>query len=566
MIRKISWNVFALLLLFCCVYAPIASGAVAAESRLDLRPVQLDQSGHLLPWGNNDSTYDRVLTLAWGLLKRVPVQANGLRTYLTFPRFVGVDGGSSRFLSGISWAHNPAGLITMLTDSALAYYAYSSDAAVIELAREALDQQLARGTTSADDAWASVPYASSEPGSTTYRGGDDTNFCNPHAPCGRGDGVGIIEPDKVGELGYQYLRFYERSGNPQYLQAALACANALARFVRAGDYARSPWPFRVDAKTNTNIREEYSANVLGPVMLFDELLRLHKGNQAAFARARGLAWNWLMQFPMVNNNWSGYFEDIEIHRDPSENPNQYTPLETARYILLHPEMDKDWREHSARILKWVTDVFAGDVTNVEGRPEAGIQFGAEVISEQKDDLDKMSSHTARFASVLALYSEKTGDESARERAYRSFNWASYFCRDNGIVKTSIDEDTGFWFSDGYGDYMRHFLSGMAAQPDWAPSATDHLLRSSSIVRKVVYKPGEISYATFDSASTEVLRLRVPPRQVLAGGRALPQAVDGGSEGFVVEPLVTNAGGFVVRIRHEHSGDILIRMARGRRGD
>ncbi|MBI3543365.1 MAG: hypothetical protein HY075_08855 [Deltaproteobacteria bacterium] len=270
---------------------------------------------------------------------------------------------------------------------------------------------------------------------------------------------------------------------------------------------------------------------------------------------RAQAWEWLEAYPLKNHNWSGYFEDIEIHRDPSENPNQYTPLETARYLLLHPELDAHWRAHVDDILAWVTATFAGDVVNAEGVPEKGVQFGAEVISEQRDDLDKMSSHTARFASVLALYAEKTGDAAARDRAFRSFNWAAYFCRDNGIVKTSVDEATGFWFSDGYGDYMRHFLRGMAAQPEWAPGREPHLLRSTSIVRKIGYEKGRVAYSTFDFAGVETLRMPQRPLRVRAGGKPLAQRLALDAEGYVVEPLLDDRGGFLVRVRHDRSGAV-----------
>jgi len=30
---------------------------------------------------------------------------------------------------------------------------------------------------------------------------------------------------------------------------------------------------------------------------------------------------------------------------------------------------------------------------------------------------------------------------------------------------------GSWFSDGYGDYIRHFMEGLAAVPEWAPAGT-----------------------------------------------------------------------------------------------
>ena len=45
-----------------------------------------------------------------------------------------------------------------------------------------------------------------------------------------------------------------------------------------------------------------------------------------------------------------------------------------------------------------------------------------------------------------------------------------------------------------------------AVPEWAPSDESHLLGSSSPVTKIAYGKGSVTYSTFDSASTDVLRL------------------------------------------------------------
>ena len=67
--------------------------------------------------------------------------------------------------------------------------------------------------------------------------------------------------------------------------------------VRDGDEASSPWPFRVYAETNV-AREEYSSDVVGALMLFDELGRLGLGDVDAYARACATAFDWLMRVPI----------------------------------------------------------------------------------------------------------------------------------------------------------------------------------------------------------------------------------------------------------------------------
>ncbi len=433
----------------------------------------------------------------------------------------------------------------MLTDSAVLWYAFSGDNAAIDVARKALDYQLAHGTTPADWDWASVPYASAGAGDVDYRGADDA-WCD---FCGRGDGLGVIEPDKVGELGYAYVQLFEATGEERYRDAAIACADALAKHVRAGDEARSPWPFRVYAQTNV-AREEYSSNVVGALMLFDELSRLSLGDTDAYRGARATALEWLMRVPIKNDAWSGYFEDIEIQTDPSANPNQYCALATARWLIAHPDDDPRWRDHAAHLIAWSVATFGGDTAT-----ERGLQWGATVMSEQAADTAKMGSHTARLGATEALWYEATGDLALRDRAAQSLNWATYTCDDRGIVAVGEDKNEGYWFSDGYGDYIRHFLVAMGAMPEWAPPGESHVLRSSSVVTSVQYEPGRTEWSTYDADAVEMLRLPSRPSRVVAAGVALAERADLDGEGYTVRLLAS--GDAIARVRHAARGPVVV---------
>ena len=248
-IRTLSLGLFILFI--------TTAGLLRAEDTLNGHRVVLDSQGKLLSWVEpQGKAYDRVMRLAWDfLLHTAPVESNGLKAFYTYCCLDPVK------LRGTAWPHNPAGLYAMLADSAAAYYAYSGDRAVVELVQSLLDHQLAYGTTPSHWSWGDVPYASSDHGATEYRGAHDFKY-DKKLP-GRGDGYGVIEPDKLGELGYGYLKFYELTGEARYREAAIACASALARHVRSGDADHSPWPFRVYAETDV-AREEYSANVSVP--------------------------------------------------------------------------------------------------------------------------------------------------------------------------------------------------------------------------------------------------------------------------------------------------------------
>jgi len=471
--------------------------AGATTGAIDSHPVVLDSNGRLLPW----TTYDQIVKLNVAMLENgLPLDSRtGLPLYYFYPYF-----DSNTLQGALNWYHNPAGLFAMFVETALGYYPYSQDIRIMTIAEGVLTYDLQNGLTPSDASWASVPYASSDGGSTTYSGASGGGAS------GAGDGPGVIEPDKVGELGYGFLKMYEFSGNPQYRDEAIQCANMLASHIRAGTATSSPWPFRVNARTLA-VLEDYTADVIGPIRLFDELIRLNVGNVPSYQSARQTAWTWLMTYPMVNNVWSNYFEDRPIEPDLS-GTNAYTALQTARYLLLHPEFDPNWQTHVAGIIQWVETVFAFP------------RFGALAIGEQAKYNFVMCSHTSRYASVLALWYEKTGDLTAMEKAYRSFNWASYLTRASGVTVTGLDAglDSQSWFSDSYADFIPHVVAGMGAIPQWSPPLESHLLRSTSVIRSVSYLSGEIDYETFDTTSAEVLHLTFVPAQVTANGVALPR--------------------------------------------
>jgi hypothetical protein len=256
---------------------------------------------------------------------------------------------------------------------------------------------------------------------------------------------------------------------------------------------------------------------------------------------------------MKNDAWSGYFEDIEIQTDPTANANQYAAMRTARWLLQHPEEDPQWRDDVAHLLAWVVQTFGVDTA-----VERGTQWGATVLSEQTADMAKMGSHTARFGATIALWYEATKDPTARDRAARSLAWATYTCNAEGIVAVGEDKNEGWWFSDGYGDYIRHFLVAMAAVPEWAPPRENHLLRSTSVVKHVEYSPDRVAWTAFDADATETLRLVSRPESVTVGGEALAERDSTEDEGYVVQPLAS--GDAVVHVHHARPGEVVVETA------
>jgi len=457
--------------------------------------VRLDDEEGLLPWAE----YDRIVWLAMDFIRRCPVEPrSGLPWYLVYSCFW------TDPLRPTDWPDNPAGKFAMAVETLVRYYAYSGEGWFIEVVRTMLDRLIAYSTP-ASCAWPGVPYASAEPVFGVYFGA-------------RADGHYVTEPDKVAQAAVGYLSFYKLTGETAYLDQARHCADVLAEKIQPGDEEHSPWPFRV-AVGDGAIVEAYTSHVIPAIRLFDELIQLDGESVSLYGEARQMAWDWLQRYPMQNNCWKGYFEDIRL--DPeNNNRDQYSALETARYLLLHPECDAQWQKHARDLIEWVRQTLGGEPF-----------FQAVPIHEQKYCYHVMGSHTVRYASLCALYAKATGDKAYAERAFRSFNWASYMTDENGWVRVGIDEPDYYnqcWFTDGYFDYVPHFLDGMACLPKTAPQAIDRLLSSTSIVQQILYEPLQIRYRTFSKNARETLRLTFTPQTVKSAGQPLSR-VEGASQ-------------------------------------
>ena len=512
----------------------LALPAGASAAALDSHDSSVDGVSNLLSWVTpQENAYDHVMFLSWDLLlNRIPVDPVTGVSLIAFNSEY-----DATTFSGTTWPNNPAGKNAMLSDAARMYYAYSGNGAVVTLVRSLLDHQLNYGTTPDTCNWPRVPWSTAAAGSVTY--GNDALR----------EGAGVLEPDKLGELGYHgYLWMYEVTGNTVYRDAAIQCADVLVSHLRAGTSTQSPWPFRVSAESGAVV-ENYCSDVIAPIRLFDELIRLNLGNVAGYQTTRAAAWSWLMNSVIPTNSWYKYFEDVGV-TNALTNSNQYNAGQTARYLLEHPETDPSWQTHVSGIMSWIQTNFGGTDNG-----ELGLQFGARVISEQQSYKYKMASHTSRFAAVKALYSEATGDATAKDVAFRTLNWCTYMCRSNGVVIEGPAEDAHdptCWFTDGHGDYVRHFMIALGAFPEWAPTGESHLLRSSSVVRSVSYVANTINYVTFDAASTEVLRVSQAPASVTADGAPLASRQDLAQQGWTY-----NASTGVLRVRHDDATAIRV---------
>ena len=234
-----------------------------------------------------------------------------------------------------------------------------------------------------------------------------------------------------------------------------------------------------------------------------DLIALKQGDPAKYQRASQITVEWLKAYPLKTNVWGPFFEDVGTADFSNTEINADT---LAFYILEHPEWDKNWQQQARGILDWTVSALGNhDFAKWHVTP----------INEQTVYREPAQSHTARYESVELLYCEKTGDCSRKTEAIRGLNWATYAVNGDGANRFPHDD---IWLTDGYGDYIRHYLRAMAEVPELAPNDQNHLLRTSSVLQSIVYAPDKIAYTKFDAGSTELFKL----------GGATPKSIDGGS--------------------------------------
>jgi hypothetical protein len=237
-----------------------------------------------------------------------------------------------------------------------------------------------------------------------------------------------------------------------------------------------------------------------------ELIELKHGDSIAYQKAFDITLSWMKKYPVKTNKWGPFFEDI-----PRWSDTQINAITYAHFILEHPELDPEWKENVKAIFKWV---------HTELDNKQYLKYNVIPVDEQTAYRQPGNSHSARQAAAELLYWEKTGDTTYVRNAVRQLHWATYMVDFDG---KNFYPTNAVWMTDGYGDYVRHYLRAMASAPELAPDDADHLLRSSSIIQQIEYNDKRISYKTFDKNSIELLRLTSKPKGIAIDGKALNES-------------------------------------------
>jgi len=480
------------------VLASLITGAVAqangpsSATRIGYHEPKIDSTGRIVPWFSPQPSraYDHDIRILWDFWRKMRMCTNGAPYYLQHQVWKpGKD--DSRGLGGDQ--------INMALDSWDLLYGYLGDATVKQNMIEIADYWLEHGLADARLPWGDLPY----PYNTDLHSGKYDGDMRA--------GKDFLQPDKAGSFGHELVVLYKMTGQQKYLTAAKKIADRLAQQVKPGDAENSPWPFRVRAsdgvvhsqeKNGKVTRANYTTNWGSTLLLFMELKQLNQRRAADYQKAIDLTENWLKQFPLQTNKWGPFFEDVETADYSDTEINADT---MAWFVLENPQWEPNWKQDASAMLKWSYDT----LQNHEYE-----RWGVTVLNEQTVYRVPGNSHTSRHASVELLYCEKTGECKSKEDAIRRLNWATYTVDTDGKNRYIRDD---IWLTDGYGDYIRHYLRAMASAPELAPGDQNHLLRTSSVIQLISYQPERIVYRKYDSQSSERFKI----------GAGSPASVKGG---------------------------------------
>ncbi len=530
--------------------------ASAQTEKLIYHNIKTDAAGNIIPWSHDEpgKAWSHVIQLVWNFWDTMRTDMNGIPYYMNHQVWE-------------SKVNDPRGLggdqLAMALSSWRLLYAYTGNDHIKENMKFIADYYLTHGLSSSNAEWADIPY----PYNTLVYSG-----------IYNGDmiiGKNYTQSDKAGSFGLELLHLYkmtnkERHPNitdDEYLNAAIKIANTLAKHTKDGDENNSPVPFKVNAVTgevgkllNNNRNEQnvglssYTTNWSSTLELFLELQELNIGETQLYKQAFEKIINWMKKYPLQNNKWGPFFEDI-----PGWSDTQINAITFAQFMMNHSKYFPAWKTDVKKIFDWVYEKL---------RNESWKKYGVIVVNEQTAYQQPGNSHTSREASAELQYMSLTGDRFHYDNAVRQLNWATYMVDKDGKNRYPNDAN---WLTDGYGDYVRHFLRAMDAMPELAPSDEEHIISSTSIIQETDYAPladkyfGDdlgsvdrekikIFYRTFDTTGAEQIRLLRKPSAILLDQKSAKELKDLSAEGFTWKPL--KIGG-ILTIKREDSDKVII---------
>lgn len=556
--RILSCLIMPVLFLFFsfCGAAQTSKTKITDEKLLYHNIVVAESENSILPWYSADlgKSYDFVVNATWNFWNTMRMDKNGLPYYMNHQVWRG-DFNDRRGIGGDQFA--------MALSSWNLYYGYSGNEAVKEEMKFIADYYISHSLAPADAEWPNIPYPYN---TLIYSGKYDGEMVL---------GPNFTQPDKAGSFALELVKLYKMTTavrypnitDKRYLNTAVNIANTLVFKVVEGDNSNSPLPFKVNAitgeigklKHNSGSGEStqlssYTSNWAPTMELFLNLIDLNAGDTKNYQKSFDTILAWMKNYPLKTNKWGPFFEDI-----PGWSDTQINAVTYAQFIMNHQVYFPNWKPEVKGIFDWVYQT----VGNHDWE-----KYGVVVVNEQTAYQTPGNSHSSRQASAELQFAALTGGQSMVTNAIRTLSWATYMVNTDGANCYPRDE---VWMTDGYGDYVRHYLRAMGFMPELAPAGQNHLLSSTSIIQLMEYAP-EINrflvpdvpvemmkntivhYRTFDEKSTEVFRLTAKPSKIIIGNKEIFSNRNQQDDFYQWEEL--QSGG-ILTIHHTSANKIII---------
>ncbi len=436
------------------------------------------------------------------------------------------------------WGQRAANTLLGLAD----YYRYSGDPHAIAQMQWIAEAVVATLLTPDDHDWPRFPVTVPVKGK----------------PFGQADPRGHIQLDIAAELGLGMIRAWQLTGDRRWWQAATHWGDlfTMHRNRRPG---QPPWMRYANPQDTPWPAESQMTG--GLVFILEFLNELdangHTGRNGAITEAirAGDTWLRLALLPrwLDGDTWGRNYWDWH-NPVQAENVTEYA----ARYLMSHPDRFPQWRTDARNIMM----LFLHN-TSVDGASGGEVYSGAWAYPESSSCCGRSLWYgPMELATVFAEYGVRTRQWEFAEMALRKQTLAVYDAHPNGLSEDNIDGGSlvcGDWFKIAHPMAMKHLLHTMAWLPDrMGPQREDHIMRTTSPVVRVVYRPGEIAYTTHRAPKgvQEVVRTGFRPQRVLAGGRLLPfrqEPLD--APGYTLSALPH--GDWLVNVRHDGQTDVRI---------
>lgn len=529
-----------------------------------------DKYGVIAPWytGQNGQ-YDYRVRIAAETLKRYPWVTRD-KAVMPAPEYV-YDGtwhiddeGHIRAVPERDWDNGDVGQrAAYIFASAMEYYRYSGDPAVLTAIQTTADYLVDYCQTETNRGWPkiliSVPTAGKRYGPCVVDSNDrPQGWAPPSWLEGKNEphGTGKIQLDIVAEVGTQMVRAYEMTGNKRWYDAAKHWADLLAEN-RNREPGKAPWGRYADTGSGKGMNGVQTGGIVYILIFFDELIRTgYAGQNGEIVAARDAGRIYLRDVLLprwaVNDTWGRNYWDWE-NPVQDENVSEFA----ADYLLDHKDFFRNWKTDVRNILSlFLTHTSASPLSRGD------TYHGAWAYPESDQCCGRSLWYPANEVSLaFARYGVESGSAWATEIARRSQLLATYDPLPDGQSNDLIDGGAFVnltWFKIAHPQALKHVLLTMGWLPDVAgANRENHIMRTSSVLKRVIYDKGSIQYFVFDAPtnSIDVLRLSFVPSSIIAGEHPLSLRQDLDSNGYTIQDLA--GGDAIVSIRHDGLTDVAV---------